>query len=323
MSNLARVETAELQRVASAADLVPIVVANAGDEATYRYIEFLTASIPNPNTRRAYSRALRDFFSWVEGNRLTLRTITPIAVAAYIKGHSGSPPTIKQHLAAIRQLFAHMTATGAIAFNPASSVKGPKYVTREGKTPVMSAAEARGFLDTIPPDTLIGLRDRAVFGVMVFTFARVGALVGLKVEDYYESRGRRHLRLHEKGGKVISVALNMKAAEYLHAWIEEAGLWSQRKTPLFRSIQYGQMQDGPLHTNNIWARAKRYARAAGLSEDLGNHSFRATGITVYLENGGTLEKAQYMAGHAKPETTKLYDRRREMETAGEVDKIAI
>lgn len=304
-------------------DVVPATVAEAGDQASYHYLEFLTAQIPNPNTRKAYRLALRDFFRWCALRGVALRAISPITVAAYLKQHPASPPTIKQHLAAIRQMLGHLAASGVLPVNPAASVKGPKYVTREGKTPVLSATEARRLLDAIPTDTLIGLRDRAMIGVMVYTFARVGALVAITVEDYFESRGRRHLRLHEKGGKVITVALNMHAAEYLQAWLEAADIGAHRKSPLFRAIQYGQLRPQAPAPQDLWARVKRYANAAGLAADVSNHSFRATGITVYLENGGTLEKAQYMAGHAKPETTKLYDRRREMETAGEVDKILI
>src|SRR6202011_5205898 len=82
--------------------------------------------------------------------------------------------------------------------NPASAVRGPKYVVRRGKTPVLSAEEARKLLDSIESNTLIGLRDRALIGTMVYSFARVGATVAMRVGDYFQHRKRWWLRLHEK-----------------------------------------------------------------------------------------------------------------------------
>jgi site-specific recombinase XerD len=104
-------------------------------------------------------------------------------------------------LAAIRKLFDYLTTSGILEFNPASSVRGPKYVVRRGKMPVLSAEEAHKLLDSIEITTLIGLRDRALIGRMVYSFARVGATVTMRVGDYFQHRKRLWLRLHEKGGK--------------------------------------------------------------------------------------------------------------------------
>jgi integrase/recombinase XerD len=110
-------------------------------------------------------------------------------------------PTAKQHLAAISMLFDWLTTGGVIAFNPAASVRGPKHVVKPGKTPVLTAAEARQLLDSIDTTTLIGLRDRALIGVMVYSFGRIGAALGMKVGDYYVEGRKAWFRLHEKGGK--------------------------------------------------------------------------------------------------------------------------
>src|SRR6202521_6062539 len=165
-----------------------------GVRASRRFIEFFTASIRNRNTRMAYARAVKQFFDWCDEHRLELHE--------YIEqlGNEASKPTVKQHLAAIRQLFDYLTTGGILEVNPAASVRGPKYVVKRGKTPVLSAAEARQLLDSIEIDTLIGLRDRALIGMMCYSFARVSATVTMNVEDYYQQGKRSWFRLHEKGG---------------------------------------------------------------------------------------------------------------------------
>src|SRR5271167_3723325 len=99
-----------LGAVAVAADpiaLVPALIAAAGDAAGWRYVEFFTANIRNPNTRRAYARACARFFAWCEDRQLTLPTIRPFDVATYIETlqQTHSPPGVKQQLAAVRMLF--------------------------------------------------------------------------------------------------------------------------------------------------------------------------------------------------------------------------
>src|SRR5438067_2341408 len=157
---------------------VPAVINRAGGNARKRCLEFFTATIRNENTRMAYARAVGSFFRWCETYRLELIDIEPIHVAAYIERHPGSPPTVKQHLAAIRMLFDWLVIGQVLAMNPAASVRGPKHVVKRGKTPVLAAAEARQLLDSIDISTVIGLRDRAVIGAMCYSFARVSAVVG-------------------------------------------------------------------------------------------------------------------------------------------------
>jgi integrase/recombinase XerD len=197
--------------------LLPAIIAQAGDHAARRFIEFFTATIRNGNTRRAYTIAVGDFLAWCEGYSLTLPCIEPVHVAAYVEEltRSKAAPTVKQHLAAIGMLFDWLTSGGILPFNPAASVRGPKYSVKRGKTPVLTAKEARDLLDSIAiyeideqtkqPDRtrpiLIGLRDRALIAVMVYSFARVSAAIGMQVADYYTEGRKTWFRLHEKGGK--------------------------------------------------------------------------------------------------------------------------
>ncbi len=179
---------------------LPAIIEGAGEQARVRFVEFFTANIRNKNTRAAYARAVGQFLSWCEGRGLALDEIQPVVVAAYIEQHPASVATVKQHLAAIRMLFDWLVVGQVVPVNPASSVRGPRYVVEAGKTPVLDADQARALLDAIDTATISGLRDRAIIGVMLFTFARVSAVVRLTVEDYYPANKRWKMRLHEKGG---------------------------------------------------------------------------------------------------------------------------
>src|SRR5438128_1392804 len=257
---------------------------------------------------------------------MRVRHLEAISVAIYIEqlGTTASKPTVKQHLAAIRQLFDCLTTGGILDLNPAASVRGPKYVVRRGKTPVLSSEEARKLLDSIESNTLIGLRDRALIGTMVYSFARVGAAVTMKVGDYFQHRKRWWLRLHEKGGKRHEVPCHPSLEEYLNAWLTAAGIGRYKKGSLFRTTGKGdRVGERAMSRFDVLHMIKRRAEAAALPYSTCCHTFRATGITTYLQNGGTLEHAQTIANHESPRTTKLYDRTREELSFEEVERIKI
>src|SRR5579872_2123819 len=176
-------------REGSIAILVPEMIARAGAHASRRFIEFFTANIRNPNTRAAYAQGVGQFLTWCERHHLELPTLEPIAVAAYIEQltRTLSAPTVKQHLAAIRMLFDWLVVGGVIPTSPAASVRGPKHVVKRGKTLVLDAEQARMLLDSIDAGTLVGKRDRALIGVMVYSFARVSAVAKMNVEDYWQN----------------------------------------------------------------------------------------------------------------------------------------
>jgi len=297
MANLVPKKTASL---AAQTQGLPTLIADGGTRARRRYVEFFTAQIRNPNTRAAYGRACTQFFAWCDAHGLTsLEQLEPTIVAAYIEGHPGSAPTVKQHLAALRMLFDWLVVGHVLETNPAGSVRGPKHSAKRGKTPVMTADQARELFDSIDTTRIIGIRDRAIIGVMVYSFARVGAVVAMDVQDYYPDGKRWWFRLHEKGGKRHEVPAHHSAEAYVDAWLDVAGIRDEKRSPLFRAFdRRGQLSPRPLHRFDVLAMVKRRARAAGLPPALSNHTFRATGITAYLENGGTLEKAQQIVSHS-------------------------
>jgi site-specific recombinase XerD len=308
--------------------LVPALIADAGEPAAWRYIEFFTANIRNPNTRRAYARACRQFFAWCEDRGLTLTTIRPFDVATYIETlqRTHSPPGVKQQLAAVRMLFDWLVTGQVVPTNPAASVRGPKHVVKTGKTPVLDAPDWRKLLDSIPTDTVRDLRDRALIATLTYSFARITAALNMKVEDLRPQGAGWRLRLHEKGGKHHTMPCHHALAEALHAYIAAAGIAEDRKGSIFRTSRGHNataLSEQPMNQSDAWRMIRRRAVAAGIHAPIGNHTFRATGITAYLANGGALEHAQEMAAHESPRTTKLYDRTKGRLTQDEVERIRL
>jgi site-specific recombinase XerD len=210
---------------------VPALIADAGDAAGWRYVEFFTANIRNPNTRRAYVRACSRFFVWCDDRGLTLTTIRPHDVATYIETlqHTHSAPGVKQQLAAVRMLFDSLITGQVAPSNPASAVRGPKHVVKTGKTPVLEGDEWRRLIDAIPADTPRDLRDRALIATLTYGFARVGAALKMRVEDP-QSKGTGWLiRLHEKGGKQHMMPCHHALAEALRAYIDAAGIGDRQE----------------------------------------------------------------------------------------------
>lgn len=310
------------------APIVPSIVVGAGEDAAYRFLEFFAAHIRNPNTRAAYYRGVGDFFRWCDGRGVhELAGIRSHHVALYVEGltRRHAAPTVKQRLAAIRMLFDWLIVGQVVAQNPAAATRGPKHVVETGKTPVLSPEEARALLDAIRTDTLVGLRDRAFVALLVYTFARVSAALQMNVRDAYPQGKRLWLRLHEKGGKHHEMPAHHELEEALEAYIAAARIADDKKGPLFRSARgrTGALTESRLDRVSAWAMVRRRAKDAGIRTPISNHTFRATGITAYLSNGGRLENAQRMAAHASPRTTKLYDRRADTITLDEVERIVI
>ncbi|MBV9825351.1 MAG: tyrosine-type recombinase/integrase [Alphaproteobacteria bacterium] len=308
--------------------VVPAAIAAAGEPAVRRFLEFFAATIRNKNTRMAYYRATCSFFAWLEQHGISeLIAIEPLHVAAYVEAlqDSAAKPTVKQHLAAVRMLFDWLVICQVVAANPAHAVRGPKHVVRRGKTPVLNEEQARRLIDSIDTSTLVGLRDRALIGVMTYAFARIGAVVAMRVDDYYPNGKRWWLRLHEKGGKRHEMPAHHKLEIFLDEYIAAAGIRDDGKGALFRTARgrTGELTGEAMHRIDAYRLIRRRAAEAGFKQKLGCHVFRATGITAYLEAGGTLENAQAMAAHESPRTTKLYDRTDDAITLDEVERIAI
>ncbi|MBV8400268.1 MAG: tyrosine-type recombinase/integrase [Acetobacteraceae bacterium] len=307
---------------------MPALIADLGEPAAWRYVEFFAANIRNANTRRAYVRACSGFFSWCEDRGLTLTAIRPFDVAAWVEQLQAqhAAPGVKQQLAAVRMLFDWLITGQVLPMNPAAAVRGPTHVVKTGKTPVLDAGEWRRLIDSIPTETVRDLRDRALIATLTYSFARITAALRMKVEDLRPKGAGWQIQLHEKGGKQHVMPCHHALAEALRAYIDAAGIGEDRKGWLFRTSPRHTatvLTEQPMSQADAWRMIRRRAVAAGIHAPIGNHTFRATGITAYLGNGGALEHAQSMAAHESPRTTKLYDRTKERLTQDEVERIRL
>jgi len=307
---------------------LPAVIARAGERASWRFLEVFTVNIRKLKTRAAYGRAAGAFLRWCEGQGISSPAgVLPVHVAAYIERLQGqlSAPTVKQHLACIRMMFDWLVTGQVVPSNPAHSVRGPRFSVSKGVTPVLSSEETTALLAGMDVSSVVGLRDRALIAVMTYSFARVSAVVRLAVEDYFPQKKRWWLRLREKNGKLNEMPCHHKLEGYLDAYIEGAGIAADRKGPLFRSAigKTGVLTGKPMSRVDVWYMIRRRAADAGIETPIGCHTFRATGITDYLTNGGRIEVAQRMAGHSNAKTTGLYDRRNDDISVGEVERIGI
>jgi site-specific recombinase XerD len=302
------------------------------EKAGERFFGFFTAHIRNRNTRRAYYKAACRFSDWCEHKGLSgLAHVKAPHVAAYVEslavakpeGPGLSKPTVKQHLAALRMLFDWLVVGHVLDNNPAHAVRGPKYSQKKGKTPVLDREEARALIAAIDTGSLTGLRDRALIGIMVYTFARIGAVLQMNVGDYFSQGRRGWVRLHEKGGKEHEAPCIPKLETYLDEYIAAAGIGGDVDGPLFRTTGRSTGTKHRMTQQDAYRLIQRHAKHAGIKTRIGNHTMRATGITDYLKSDGSLAEARKMANHADTRTTQLYDRRGDAASLDEYGKVGI
>jgi len=304
---------------------LPAVVAEAGEHAARTTLEFFTARIPNAHTRKAYGRAVFHFCAWCQAHRVGLRALDAPTVSAYLDGLQASAASVKLTASALRHWLDFLTQRGVLTHNPALSVRTARLVVTEGKTPVMERDEARALFASLGGGGLLELRDRAMFAVMLFGFVRVGALCKMAVRDFEDESACAFLVLHEKGGNERRIPCHHLTREYLRASIAAAGFEHRSKAPLFQTApgRSASLSGEPLRPGKVWEAVKRRCKAAGLPSTISNRSFRATGITLHQENGGRLEDAQALAGHADARTTRLYVRKERKLAQAEVERVQL
>lgn len=312
--------------VAALCDPPPAIVVEAGAAARFAWEEFFSATLSNAYTRAAYRHAARRFFLWLEPFGVPLDRVTPAMVGAYLAHHPGSTPTRKLHLAALRALFDLMVTRHAVVLNPAASVRGERHQVIEGKTPEITIEQARTLLASVDIGTAVGLRDRAIIAVLIYTAARAGAVAKLRVKDFRHDGRQWTLRFHEKGGVSREIPSRSDLEEFILAYQAAAGIdVVAGLDPLFRTAyrRTGRLTPNPMTNADICRMVKRRLRDAGLPGHLSPHSFRVATVTDLLTQGVPLEDVQYLAGHADPRTTRLYDRRQKRVTRTVVERISV
>jgi integrase/recombinase XerD len=304
----------------------PAIVDRAGGAARFAWDEVFQAEIPNAETRKAYLHAVRLFLAWCEERGTELVNITPGMVGQYFNEHTGSPTTKKQHLSAIRKLFNKLVIRHAILFNPALSVRTERQTVIEGKTPEFGIERARQLLRSIDVSNVVGLRDRAVIAVHIYTAVRVGAVSKLNLKHFEHDGSQWAFRFEEKGGKSREIPVRHDLEGFILAYRDAAGLKDDPKdSPFFRSAvkRTKTLTKNRMSAIDMCRMVKRRLKDFGLPPRLSPHSFRVTTITDLLEQGVPLEDVQYLAGHADSRTTALYDRRKKKVTRNIVERISI
>jgi site-specific recombinase XerD len=305
---------------------VPAIVYAAGHAARFAWDEFFGADIRNVHTRRAYLHAVRRFLGWCQAQAVELARVSPGLVGRYFDEHPGSVPTKKLHLAALRRFFDLLVLRHAVILNPALSVRGERYQVVEGKTPEIAVEQARALLRSIDVSQVVGLRDRALIAVLIYTAARVGAVCRLRVHDLQHDGSQWCLRFTEKGGKSREIPVRHDLERFLLDYLASAGGQAgPGDRPLFRSAagRTRRLTDNTFSAADACHMVKRRLRDARLPTRLSPHSFRVTTITDLLEQGVPLEDVQYLAGHEDPRTTRLYDRRKKRVTRNIVERISV
>lgn len=315
---------------------------------------FFKGKLRNRNTRRAYERSVETFLKFAVAHHGVdrLEAIRPAHISDWLDAMSErglAAPTVKQRLSALVTLFDSLVAQQILHRNPAKLVEGPSHVIHKGSTPVLTGDEMIQLLEAIDHTTLIGKRDRAMIGTMAYSFARISAVTGLKVGNIFHQKRRLWLRLTDKGGKRKDIPCHHHLEAYLADWLDAAGHRDASDAPLFQTfassgarnpqsdtdVESEAREEGgakksktvrplsgkPMTQAMTWEMLQRRSRQAGLTTHICNHTFRATGITAYLNNGGGIERAAVIAGHASINTTKLYDRRPDDVTLDEIEKI--
>ena len=275
--------------------------------------------------REALIRAWRSFLAFCSARQLELESVKAYHVGAWLDQHPGSRSTQRQHLAAVRLLFDSLMMRGVVEYNPAARARPPRLVRESSHTPVFEEAEIVAFLDSISLESLKDLRDKAIFCVLLYSWCRVSALINLTVADYYERGGTRWLRFQEKRGKEHEVPVHSKAKEAVDLWLERSHLASNPSAPLFPSFGKNRetIESRRLDRRSVLKLVEKRAKASGTLKRVCCHSFRATGVTEYMNSGGTIEIAQRIAGHTSPATTRIYDRSGDQLTLEEIERVQI
>ncbi|MHC1763370.1 MAG: tyrosine-type recombinase/integrase [Verrucomicrobiia bacterium] len=275
------------------------------------------ANLTNENTKRAYRSNVASFIRFVGINGpKDFRTVTRAHVIAWRKAlekRKLAPATTRRKLSALSDLFDYLCEKNAVRDNPVHGVERPKEGANQGKTPAISDEQAGALLEAPPLHTLKGKRDRAILAVLLFHAVRRAELSDLRVKDYGERQGTKHLTIHGKGGKLRFIPAHPRAVRLIEEYLAESGHRKEMDSPLFRAVAKNiddlnrRLNPGSVYRNVVMHYCKRLGIAA---EGLGPHSLRATSATNALSNGSDIAEVQEWLGHSSISTTRLYDKRK-------------
>lgn len=263
--------------------------------------------VRSPHSRRAYARALDDFFDWYRrAPRGPFSKDVANAWRADLERRELSPSTINVRLAAIRKLAIEAADNGLLDSQLAAAIArvrgAPMAGERMGKW--LTAPEAVSLLQAPSGDSRKAVRDRAILAMLVGCGLRRSELVALDIEDLEYREGRPVIAdLSGKGRRVRTVAVPAWVKDRVDAWTSSAAIASG---PLFRPLtRSGGLRPGRLTEKVIWWVVLEAASKAGLG-NLAPHDLRRTCARLCRAAGGSLEQIQFLLGHASLTTTERY-----------------
>ena len=286
--------------------------------------EFFSARISNPETRRAYGRAVGWFLEFCEREDVELAHVTPGLAGRFLRDLPVSAATKNQALAALAGIFSTpWSPVMPSCLNPFHSVRGIQHQVIDGKTPEISLSQARRLFAAIELDSPMGLRDRAMLGTLITTGCRIGALCRLRIGDLRDHEEGRLFRFREKNGKEREIPVRDDLDGWIQAYMQAAGITEDPPgAPLWRgALRGGSLTGRRVTPAAVRAMLKRRLAAAGLPDNLTPHSFRVMVVTALLSQNVPVEEVQHLVGHSHPSTTQLYDRRRRRVTRSIVERI--
>lgn len=267
---------------------LPVLILSAGSAAQFAWEEFIYGKIRNPHTRAAYERAIRQFLAHCDALNKQLPTVSPRDVGSYLDEQDYAPATKKLHLSAIRHFFDTLVMRHVIMLNPAHSVRGERLQVVEGKTPEITIAQARKLMLSLDTNHVVGLRNRAIIAIMIYTAARVGAVAALRRGDFYDLGDQHCLRFSEKGGKSREIPVRHDLQKFVGDYLTASGTeYADNSKSLFRTTirKTKKLTQNPMTAGDMARMVKRRMKDAGLPSRLSPHSFRVTTITDLLSQG--------------------------------------
>jgi len=270
--------------------------------------DLVLAGALSENTRRAYRRAVEDFFA---RTGLSLSEVRREDVIRYRNAlmREYSPSTVALNLSVLSQVFEEARIRGMVEKNPLERLRRPK-VSQESTTEGVTEKEAAAMLSICDRSTVKGARDYALLKLMLYTALRRSEVCALRWGDIHQERGHRVLWVKGKGGKLRKVKLQVPVLRAIEDYFDKSGREGRGEAPLFVATQHSRGEI-PLSTNTIAQIVRRRARQAGITKWITPHSLRHTAITLALDGGASVRQVQQLAGHADPKTTMRYDRNRE------------
>ena len=283
------------------------------------------ANITNAKTRRAYKVDVAEFmaFSGLTETK-SLRAVARSHVIAWRKdmeSRSLAPTSIRRKLSALSSLFDYLCERNAVLGNPVDGVKRPTSNNNEGSTPALGDAQVRRLLEAPAPDTLKGVRDRAILATLLYHGIRREELCLLRLRDVQSRQGVMHFRVKGKRDKIRFVPVHPMVLRLIGEYLEmgkHGGAVSHESmdSPLFRPVANNRtgtldkhLDPGSIYRNIVM----KYAKLTGIAAEAVGvcvHSMRATTVTNALSNEAYIAKVQEWLGHANVSTTRLYDRRK-------------